>query len=401
MFLKLSYKNKEKEIPLEEGKNLEALRKEIEEFTEKKENSLLISFIDVDEEVVHVKDEFDLEYMLEQVEPSLVVKIQDKAYEEPEQIADLQQELPESSEQIDNDSQEKTQPVADQQIPETNSKSEESESKELPTVSEFRPSLDGQTAVRLSLPADSEFQPVCDNEYSLDITMINKVFDPKSEHIDNLYDFTKNRESIDERKFIEQNKNASTAVDNLSAGLDKSAFDELLKNNPTVMELGAKIDELSRLIESSFAAMNTEIKSSQVQTTAPIRPAEKKSSLIKTVHKGVRCDNCSKQSIQGKRYKCLECFDYDLCETCEAKNIHEHPMMRFSEQANREFAEQITQLYVIKNRMVKESEDDLKIRVLKNLAGDKYPLTFYLEFVTKRKNQTFEDFIDDVVKIFG
>lgn len=42
------------------------------------------------------------------------------------------------------------------------------------------------------------------------------------------------------------------------------------------------------------------------------------------VHQGVVCDGCNEQNIQGVRYKCSNCPDYDLCQTCEQKgNIHE------------------------------------------------------------------------------
>lgn len=33
-------------------------------------------------------------------------------------------------------------------------------------------------------------------------------------------------------------------------------------------------------------------------------------------HDGVSCDSCLKSNFRGKRYKCLICYDYDLCATC-------------------------------------------------------------------------------------
>ena len=47
---------------------------------------------------------------------------------------------------------------------------------------------------------------------------------------------------------------------------------------------------------------------------------------------GVSCDSCSKSNFRGKRYKCLICFDYDLCSTCRdngtttTRHTSNHPM---------------------------------------------------------------------------
>lgn len=52
-----------------------------------------------------------------------------------------------------------------------------------------------------------------------------------------------------------------------------------------------------------------------------------KSSHLK-FHPHVHCDGCNKH-VPGHRYKCLECEDYDLCNECEAQNVHkEHVMLR-------------------------------------------------------------------------
>merc|ERR1712226_645173 len=48
------------------------------------------------------------------------------------------------------------------------------------------------------------------------------------------------------------------------------------------------------------------------------------------VHYGVSCDGCD-GSVQGFRYKCMVCPDFDLCGLCEAKGLHPgHNMIRIA-----------------------------------------------------------------------
>jgi len=49
------------------------------------------------------------------------------------------------------------------------------------------------------------------------------------------------------------------------------------------------------------------------------------------VHHGITCDGCQTSPITGIRFKCRVCSDYDLCESCEAKNVHpaDHPLIKF------------------------------------------------------------------------
>ncbi|XP_058821469.1 E3 ubiquitin-protein ligase KCMF1 [Topomyia yanbarensis] len=49
-------------------------------------------------------------------------------------------------------------------------------------------------------------------------------------------------------------------------------------------------------------------------------------------HEGVSCDSCLKSNFRGRRYKCLICYDYDLCANCyeegatSTRHSADHPM---------------------------------------------------------------------------
>ena len=40
------------------------------------------------------------------------------------------------------------------------------------------------------------------------------------------------------------------------------------------------------------------------------------------IHRGVACNACGTLPIQGIRYHCANCYDFDLCENCESQQIH-------------------------------------------------------------------------------
>jgi len=50
------------------------------------------------------------------------------------------------------------------------------------------------------------------------------------------------------------------------------------------------------------------------------------------IHVGVTCDGCRVSPIQGFRYKCSQCHDYDMCEGCEAKGLHpgDHALLKMA-----------------------------------------------------------------------
>ncbi|KAJ3208891.1 hypothetical protein HDU67_006493 [Dinochytrium kinnereticum] len=40
------------------------------------------------------------------------------------------------------------------------------------------------------------------------------------------------------------------------------------------------------------------------------------------VHRSITCNHCGVSPVRGFRFKCAHCVDFDLCETCEAADVH-------------------------------------------------------------------------------
>ena len=79
--------------------------------------------------------------------------------------------------------------------------------------------------------------------------------------------------------------------------------------------------------------------------TLTFRPEAPKT-LTKETHSGVICDVCETRNITGRRYKCLVCPNFDICESCEAKEAHvDHPMVRCAKKENSYVLEKLTRKY--------------------------------------------------------
>ncbi|KAI1309332.1 hypothetical protein EDD11_004115 [Mortierella claussenii] len=50
--------------------------------------------------------------------------------------------------------------------------------------------------------------------------------------------------------------------------------------------------------------------------------AEDQASKEGHIHRGITCNHCRTVPIRGLRYKCVNCQDFDLCEGCEAAEVH-------------------------------------------------------------------------------
>ena len=79
----------------------------------------------------------------------------------------------------------------------------------------------------------------------------------------------------------------------------------------------------------------------------------------KAIHKNIVCDSCDVQPIIGKRFTCIECDDYDLCEQCEQKGHHKHEMLQIITSVSQDkLREKVNKLK--STRGINDSEDEMK-----------------------------------------
>lgn len=82
---------------------------------------------------------------------------------------------------------------------------------------------------------------------------------------------------------------------------------------------------------------------------------------LRSVHEMVRCDGCQMEPLIGVRWKCLDCFDHDLCDVCFSRGNHPqtHAFVRLPIPMNRmELSEVLSGSNAIRSRNKKKEGED-------------------------------------------
>lgn len=345
MYLKIKFANKTKKVLFkEELKTHESFVSFLEKLTSLNRRDFELTFIDHEEETLSINDQFDLDYFVTENSKSnfLTVNIISDAFQEslsgPVQLKESW--MFDGQSKTDMNPQ-PTEPSASTPVPvqylftlakptsEMNIQTEKVATKE--QFIETRPTEVKNSSEQTSLPESVQIQLECKK------TQTQIPAQPSPCLLLNLEDHCINASQIDRSLF-----------DRIEA-LERSVF-EKSQNKPE---------------ESSISTKQAQIESVPVKTKVE----------IKTVHLGVTCDSCHKNSFVGKRFKCLVCLDYDLCEECEDQNLHLHPMIRCSVQENSFFLDKTQRRFckVAKRTCGRFSELGRFARVCGNTFWDRKP----------------------------
>jgi hypothetical protein len=104
-------------------------------------------------------------------------------------------------------------------------------------------------------------------------------------------------------------------VDGTGENISLNAFVQSLERQETILgsESGDSLDE---------AADRDSLNTSQNMMDLLYHIGGEQARHAYYVHRGVQCNSCGALPIQGIRYHCINCYDYDLCESCEAGQVH-------------------------------------------------------------------------------
>ena len=112
--------------------------------------------------------------------------------------------------------------------------------------------------------------------------------------------------------------------------LQKEEVENNIENNEIINIINNKFEEFKEdLINES------KIQATQIVMESKLKIEGNNNNDIETPfsvekHSGTVCNGCGLFNIQGVRYKCIQCGDFDFCEQCyeEKKYIHGHPFYK-------------------------------------------------------------------------
>lgn len=232
----------------------------------------------------------------------------------------------------------------------------------------------------------------------------------KEQTVDLNYDIEMNSILVDENGFDAvplSLPQLTNLISNISEVHNDDFADKLtqsLNQNCKLDDLEARIDTMAAHLLANVHQLKQDvlpaIPRSQSHPTPQPTPAFTHSG-IKTKHRTIYCDMCKATEFIGKRYKCLECWNYDICEECEASGKHKHLMVRLVEQQKPSAFLSLNSHNIVRGRIARRSDAEVKEKFVRAIVGPNYNEVLYKQLLEGYKDTSVEKFIMEMMRIFG
>ena len=141
------------------------------------------------------------------------------------------------------------------------------------------------------------------------------------------------KEEEEKQKIQNQNEiiiENNIILNNSNNNINYNNIENNIENNEIINIINNKFEEFKEdLINES------KIQATQIVMESKLKIEGNNNNDIETPcsvekHSGTVCNGCGLFNIQGVRYKCIQCGDFDFCEQCyeEKKYIHGHPFYK-------------------------------------------------------------------------
>lgn len=157
-------------------------------------------------------------------------------------------------------------------------------------------------------------------------------------------------------------------VEHNAADQNVKTLTECLSEVEVLADLNRKVESIRQVMEQSLKDLKNEL----------VKTKRKNSGIVSReidsqyVHSKISCSNCGLTPINGKRYKCVVCKGFELCEVCEENNFHSHhPMIRLVESIRGPaYYEELAQLIKMALGNLRTNDLFLKRKLIKGVFGE-------------------------------
>ena len=175
------------------------------------------------------------------------------------------------------------------------------------------------------------------NTLKINVTIVNSDIQLKEDD----FDIVEKQEVVEEKvnpevdlkkkeeQLLEYINTQFTEVESKNKELPKPEV-EKPKGNDIITSF---FESVNKMLSKNFKKMKAKIEKKTQKLVSYLfkeKPEKESKQEPKAIHQKFTCDGCNVGPIQGIRYKCTVCEDFDFCESCEElnKNTHTHPFIK-------------------------------------------------------------------------